>query len=145
MAVTGLLNTRLVLFAKERTENITETDYAELVTIMNLLKNNKYKNKPTLVDGIRFSSAKEAARYAVLKLLERGKVISDLQLQVSFELAPSVIVAGRKRPPLRYICDFTYFEAGKLVVEDVKGVLTDVYIIKRHLLKCVHNIDILET
>lgn len=105
----------------------------------------KYYNIKTKMDGIEFDSKKECARYAVLKLLERGKVISDLQLQVPFVLAPSVIVAGRKRPPLRYIADFTYFEAGKFVVEDVKGTLTNLYKAKRHLLKCVHNIDILET
>ena len=98
------------------------------------------------MDGITFDSKKECARHAVLKLLERSKVISDLILQVSFELAPSVIVAGRKRPPLCYIADFTYFEEGQLIVEDVKGgALTQAYIIKRHLMKSVHNVDILET
>ena len=106
----------------------------------------KYNNIKTEFDGIKFDSKKECARYAVLRLLERGKVISDLKLQVSFELAPSVIVAGRKRPPLRYICDFTYIENGQLIVEDVKGgSLTQAYIIKRHLMASVHGIKILET
>ena len=105
----------------------------------------KYNNIKTEFDGVKFDSKKEAARYAVLRLLERGNVITDLNLQVPFELAPSVIVAGRKKPALRYICDFTYFEAGKLVIEDCKGALTDLYKAKRHLMKSVYNIDILET
>ncbi len=95
---------------------------------------NKYRNKKTVFDGVPFDSKREAARYAVLKLLERGKVITDLQMQVPFILAPSVIVAGRKKPPLKYIADFVYMENGKQVIEDVKGVLTDVYVIKRHLM-----------
>ena len=96
---------------------------------------NKYRNIKTEFDGIPFDSKKEAARYAVLKLLERGKAISDLKLQVAFELAPSVVIAGRKRPALRYIADFVYVENGKQVIEDVKGMLSDVYKIKRHLMK----------
>lgn len=106
---------------------------------------NKYRNKPTIVDNITFHSKKEAARYAVLRLLELTKIISDLKLQVPFELAPSVIINGRKKPALRYFADFVYVKYGKTIVEDVKGgTLTQVYIIKRHLLKSVLNIDILE-
>lgn len=106
---------------------------------------NKYRAKKVEFDGIAFDSKKEAARYAVLKLLERGNVIDNLKLQVAFELAPSVVIKGRKKPALRYYADFVYFECGKVVVEDCKGALTDMYIAKRHLMKSVHNIDILET
>ncbi len=106
---------------------------------------NKYNNIKKEFDGVLFDSKKEMARYAVLKLLACGNVISDLKLQVPFELAPSVIVAGRKKPALRFVADFVYHENGKQVVEDVKGVLTDVYKIKRHLMKSIHNIEIYET
>lgn len=94
----------------------------------------KYNNAKTTYDGIVFDSKKEAARYAVLKLLERGSVITDLKLQVKFELAPSVFFAGRKKPALRYIADFVYTENGRQVIEDVKGMITEVYKIKRHLM-----------
>lgn len=105
----------------------------------------KYNNIKTIVDNIKFDSKREGNRYHELKLLERGKVISHLLLQVPFELAPSVIVAGRKKPTLKYIADFVYMQDGKAIIEDVKGKLTDVYIIKRHLMKHLYNIDILET
>ena len=105
----------------------------------------KYHNIKVIVDGIKFDSRAEALRYQVLKKLENSGVISDLQLQVAFVLAPSVIIKGRKKPALKYKADFVYNHKGQKIVEDVKGVLTAVYKIKRHLMKSVHGIDILET
>lgn len=105
----------------------------------------KYGAKKTVIDGITFDSKAEASRYSVLRLLANGHTITDLRTQVRFDLAPSVVIQGRKRPPMRYIADFTYMDGGKLVVEDVKGMLTPVYKLKRHLMKAVHSIDILET
>jgi len=101
----------------------------------------KYKSVKT--EG--YASKAEARRAAELKLMERAGSISGLREQVIFELAPSVIVQGRKRPPLRYIADFAYIEDGQQVIEDVKGFRTDVYRIKRHLMATVHGIEIRET
>ena len=106
---------------------------------------NKYRNTKVEINGLKFDSKAELNRYAELKLLESVGVITQLKRQVVYELAPSVIINGRKRPPLRYIADFEYVEHGKLIVEDVKGILTKVYIIKRHLMKSIYGIDILET
>jgi len=105
----------------------------------------KYRNQKTAVDGITFDSKKEANRYCELKVMEKGGLISKLALQQSFELAPSVTIAGRKRPSLKYMADFCYYLNGLFVVEDVKGMKTDVYKLKRHLMKSVLDIDILET
>jgi hypothetical protein len=58
------------------------------------------------------------------------------------------VINGRKKPPLRYFADFTYFDVQKnsKIVEDFKGgVLDPVYKVKRHLMKSVHGIDILES
>jgi uncharacterized protein DUF1064 len=49
-------------------------------------KKRKYRNQPTIIDGIRFDSKKEAARYEELKLLEWHGDISKLALQVKFSL-----------------------------------------------------------
>jgi hypothetical protein len=100
----------------------------------------KYRNVKT--DG--YSSKKEARRAAELQLLEKGKAITDLQEQFTFVLAPAVVLNGRRKPALKYIADFVYFENGKLVVEDVKGIKTPVYRIKQHLMATVHNIQIRE-
>lgn len=101
----------------------------------------KYNNKKTYVDGIKFDSKKEANRYCELKLMERCKAISNLELQVPYILYP-------KRDGLRavkYVADFRYVEDGKTVVEDVKGVLTDVYKLKKRMMLEVHGIEIKET
>lgn len=104
----------------------------------------KYGNRKTIVDGITFDSKAEAKRYSVLKLLERAGEITDLQRQVKFELAPPVRLGGRGRPALRYIADFVYQQDGQQVVEDVKGVITAAFRIKRHLMKAIHGIEIRE-
>lgn len=110
-------------------------------------KGNKYSAQKVEIDGIVFHSKKEGARYQQLKMLERSGQISGLALQQPFELAPSVTIKGRKKPPLKYIADFTYYNKDDLVqtVEDCKGFRDTVYKIKRHLMKSVHNIDIWET
>lgn len=101
----------------------------------------KYRNIPT--DG--YSSRKEARRAAELKILERIGDIQNLREQVVYVLAPSVVRKGRKRPPVRYIADFVYMQAGKEIVEDVKGISTPMYRMKAHLMKHLFDIDILET
>lgn len=107
----------------------------------------KYGNVRTSIDGEVFDSAAEAARYTQLRLLERAGQIFELTRQVSFELAQAVVINGIHKRPLTYRADFAYRDAatGQRVVEDKKGALTEAYKIKRHLMKAIHNIDILET
>lgn len=79
---------------------------------------------------------KEAARYVELKMFEKVGKISHLQLQPKFELQPKFTdTSGKKHRALAYIPDFIYvnMENGEMVVEDVKGILTDVYKIKLKL------------
>ena len=92
-----------------------------------------------------YASKREAKRAGELKMLERAGHITGLREQVVFVLAQSVIIQGRKRPPLRYIADFVYFEGATEIVEDVKGVVTESYRIKRHLMMSVFDIEIRET
>lgn len=105
----------------------------------------KYGNRKITVDGMTFDSKREYNRYCELKLMERGKVISNLQTQVEFELIPSQRVNGRVvERPCKYKADFCYTENGKTVVEDTKGFRTKDYIIKRKLMLYVHGIQIRE-
>lgn len=102
----------------------------------------KYGNKKlTAPDGQKFDSVKEYHRWGCLRLLERAGAISNLRRQVKYELIPPQ--AGERA--CTYIADFTYMEDGKLVVEDVKGMKTDAYKIKRKLMLWVHGIKIRET
>lgn len=99
----------------------------------------KYHNRRTLLDGHLFDSAKEARRYQELKLNEQAGQISNLRLQVSYPLD-----VNRVRI-CQYRADFVYLENGKEVVEDAKGMKTQVYVMKRKLMKALYGITILET
>jgi hypothetical protein len=98
-------------------------------------KKHKYSARPTIVDGIKFASAKEARRYGELKLLQMAGKISQLELQPRYKL---VIEES-------YVADFRYLENGKTVIEDVKGFLTAAYKRKRKAMKIQHGVTILET
>jgi hypothetical protein len=109
-------------------------------------RRNKYGARKVVVDGLKFDSQREAKRWHDLKWLEGSGIISQLERQVPYVLAPAVNLHGekRKKTALRYVADFRYFDAkaGHFVVEDAKGHETDVARIKRHLMKSVHGIDV---
>jgi hypothetical protein len=88
-----------------------------------------------------YASKREAARAAELALLVKAGAISELREQVKFELVPK---EGSDRA-ITYIADFCYVEDGQPVIEDVKGVLTPIYQIKRRLMKQKYGITIKET
>ena len=102
-------------------------------------KKSKYKSVKTEVDGIMFDSKAEARRYQQLKLLVRAGEIQDLEFQPRYEFIINDVKIGF------YKADFRYTDNGKLVVEDVKGMKTPVYNLKKKLMKAIHNIDIFET
>lgn len=88
-------------------------------------RRSKYNNKKTVVDGITFDSAKEAERYSELKVLEKAGVITELRLQVPYELRPAFRNRdGKYRRAKRYIADFVYERDGEEVIEDVKSPIT---------------------
>ena len=110
-------------------------------------RRSKYGAVKTEVDGHTFDSKAEAAHYQKLRFLERAGKISRLELQPVYELAPSVKYTGAKRakPALRYVADFRYVDhLGQTIVEDVKGMVTDVYATKKHLMMAIHGIEIVE-
>lgn len=102
----------------------------------------KYGNRKLKApDGQVFDSVKEYHRWGCLRLLERAGEITDLKRQVKFELIP-------KQDGMRacnYVADFTYYQDGKLVVEDCKGYKTEAYKLKKKLMLWVHGIRIHET
>lgn len=107
-------------------------------------KHQKYSNKVTETPDGRFDSEAEYRHWCHLKIRLQLGEITDLQRQVSFELAPSVVIQGRKRPPIRYVADFVYWDGWNTIVADVKGAVTPEYRIKRHLMMSVHGIEIQE-
>lgn len=95
----------------------------------------KYKAIKTVVDGITFDSRKEGRRYRELRLLEQAGVIEDLYLQPHFLIQEAYSKNGRAVRKIEYIADFSYYdlERKKFVVEDVKGLKTDVYRLKKKI------------
>lgn len=120
------------------------------------MSRNKYHNKKTMriIDGkpVEFASKKEAERYGDLRLLERAGRIRSLERQHDFVLLPTQRDAKGEilEHAVRYRADFTYYEhdekTGKwrYVVEDVKGMRTSTYLIKRKLMLKEHGIRIRE-
>ena len=111
-------------------------------------KCNKYLNEKTTVDRIEFASEKEAIRWRELELLVRGKVITELERQVRFELVPAQYDKHGKllERSVAYVADFVYIDmkTGERIVEDTKGKKTKDYIIKRKLMLYFHRIRIRE-
>lgn len=96
-------------------------------------KKSKYNAEKTEIDGIKFDSVKESKRYANLKLLERAGVIENLKLQPRFLLQEGFTYNGHKERKIEYVADFQYERNGQTIVEDVKGMKTEVYKLKRKL------------
>jgi hypothetical protein len=107
-------------------------------------KKSKYNNKITELDSIKFHSRKESMRYSQLKLYEKGGLITDLRLQVPYELIPKLVINGKTERAIKYIADFVYFDTVHKVeiCEDVKGMITDVFKLKYRLMFQIHNIQI---
>ena len=118
----------------------------------------KYGNRKTTVNGITFDSKKEANRYQELLLMQRAGIITDLQRQVRYVLIPTqrekCFERDRKgnykqgrviEKECVYVADFVYTTAdGLKVVEDAKGVRTPLYVLKRKLMLFIHGIKIHE-
>jgi hypothetical protein len=95
----------------------------------------KFKAKPTEINGIKFSSQKEAKRYGALKMLQNiGEILFFLR-QIPFHLPGNV----------KYVCDFLIFWAnGEVTIEDVKGFKTESYKAKKKMVEALYPITILE-
>lgn len=87
------------------------------------------------MDGIRFDSRKEARRYIELKAMLDAGEISSLELQPEYEILPSYKKNGKTVRRMVYRADFRYFCGEKLIVEDVKGVATPEFKLKKKLVE----------
>ena len=121
-------------------------------------KGQKYNNTKVIINGIKFDSKKEGERYLVLCEHERSGEISDLRLQVKFELIPAIKEKyiehlktkdrSKERTlqlPITYTCDFQYIKDGLVVVEDVKAspkMIPQEFVLKEKLLFWKYRIKI---
>jgi len=111
-------------------------------------KQGRVKNaQPTIVDGIRFHSKREARRWGELQLLERAGEISSLERQVNIELlGRDDFVRTPTGRAMKYVADFRYWDrrANAWVIEDSKGHETDTFKMKRAILAAM-GVEILTT
>ena len=115
----------------------------------------KYHNRKCTVTlpengkSITFDSKKEARHFENLRLRLHYNDIRDLRLQVNFTLQEGFTTAeGDRVRPIVYRADFVYQEPSptgwRTVVEDVKGVRTKEYSMKRKMLLEKFGVDIRE-
>lgn len=112
-------------------------------------KGERYNHKTVIIGDIKFDSQKEYERYIFLKKAENEGLISDLRMQVKFELIPKVtedyivhlktkdkVMTRTLQLPITWTADFVYMKDGEEVVEDVKAskmLLSDRFVIKEKI------------
>lgn len=104
----------------------------------------KFNNRKTVVEGITFDSAKEAARFVELKLLLKAGDIHTLRRQFPYPLnvrIPEFQSSGIGS----YVADFDYFRGEEHITEDVKGFKTPLYKWKKKHFEAQYGRKILET
>ena len=123
----------------------------------NFSKHNKYRAKKVVFDGITFDSKKEGLYYLKLKDMERCGEISDLRLQVPFELLPAIykdeVVHLKTKDKLErkcvqravnYVADFVYTKDGAEHIIDTKGLRLPDYLLKKKMMRALLGLEITE-
>lgn len=124
----NLIQTILSSPCGKRNQHLTEINETKV-------KKQKYRNQKIEIDGHLFDSKAEARRYLFLRSQQSLGEIFDLKLQEPFQLSVC-----------KYKADFVYREkhTGALIVEDVKGVKTQTYILKKKMMESELGIIIKE-
>ena len=105
-----------------------------------------------------FDSKKEMYRYIRLKSMQEEGLISDLRMQVPYEIIPAVYeeetvqmktkvktVTKCVQRAVHYLADFVYKDKdGNEVVEDAKGMRTEKYLLKKKMMRAFLGITIKE-
>jgi hypothetical protein len=107
------------------------------------LSYSKFGNVRVEEDGYTFDSKAEYRRYCDLRLRAQVGDIWGLEVHPRYDL----IVDGKKVGT--YIADFRYHDVLAIypdawIVEDVKGVKTEAYRLKKKMMKAQYGIDITE-
>lgn len=104
----------------------------------------KYNAKGEHVDGHWFASGAEAKRYLQLVAMAEQEKISRLELQPSYQIMVKGKHIANYRADFRYAVLTDSGSIGGIVVEDVKGMVTDVYTMKKKLVEALYELEINE-
>jgi len=110
------------------------------------MKQNKFRNKPKTVNGIKFQSTKEADFYIKLLMLKKFGEIKEIELQPRFDY---LITYSQNDLSLSkktfYKADFRVkYTNNDVIIYDVKGVRTPEFIRKKKIIEHLYNIKIIE-
>ncbi len=105
---------------------LTEKQYKQFLGNQLEIKQNKYKNKKVVIDGIEFDSKKEGNYYLKLKTMQDLGIIRELKVQPKFLLIDTIYYKNKVYPKTNYIADFQYIEndTNKIKVIDIKSKAT---------------------
>lgn len=118
------------------TKNLSVTEYRELNF---QIKPRKYKNIKVEVDGLKFDSIKESQRYKKLLLLQQEGEVKSFELQPKFDIVINGVKCGF------YKADFKVtWKSGAITIEDVKGMKTPVYNLKKRIIEALYGFKIIE-
>lgn len=93
----------------------------------------KYDAKPSVIDGIRFHSTKEGKRYGQLCALRKAGVVKWFHRQPIFDLPGGTTYRG----------DFHIgWDDGRITYEDVKGMETSEFKLKRKQVRALYGVEI---
>lgn len=104
----------------------------------------KYNAKGEHIDGHWFASGAEAKRYLQLVAMAEQEKISRLELQPSYQIMVKGKHIANYRADFRYAVLTDSGSIGGIVVEDVKGMVTDVYTMKKKLVEALYELEINE-
>lgn len=112
---------------------------------MNYTKNKYRAKKAECCQGHIHDSKAESYRCDILHIKQKHGEISDLRIQVKFEILASAKYDNMPNEKgISYIADFVYTENGMTIIEDVKSEKTREnpdYIIKRKFVKKLYCTD----
>ena len=105
----------------------------------------KYNNHKCEADGYKFDSEYERNVYYGLKIRLSCGDISDLRLQVPFELQEKYVFKGKTVRAIKYVADFVFVNSkGETEVWDAKGFKTKEYLLKKKIFEYKYGIEIKE-
>jgi len=126
----------MIRMTKKQAEDLLPALGAEI--ILQRPKKTKYNSTTVEIQGKKFQSGLEARRWLDLEMLERAGEIRELKRQVRFPFIINGFLV------CEYVADHVYEEGGRTIVEDVKGVRTAMYLLKKKLMRAYHGVEIKE-
>ena len=124
--------------AGTRPRGCTAKGFSKALDVLISPNSGRYNSRKVEIDGHTFDSAVEARRYVILRTEQEVGHVEDLRRQIPFPFMEN------GRLCFTYYADFVYKRHGIEVVEDVKGVATDVYKLKKKLVEARHGVVIEE-